>query len=398
MLLYLIACLTTYLPSSRFSYAIYFVLGFPYLFVLAFAVILINIYLYYRRQKDKEATAADEAGAAEPVQEGATTQPKPEQNRNKKRIWWLLLLLLPACKNIGLTFAFHPQQWQMKKNTAALRIMTWNVREFADSIKQADLAIRRTIEGITEYHPDIVCMQLHYDSVTLQDGQRLSVIKIMDSLGYPYHRSFYDTYMANGKEHSYTRSAAIYSRLPIDSSGSAATVATPENVSEFQHYRGKVGFVDVKWQNKPLRLYTARWQSRYLYFNSDYRDRRLKQRVYNRFKYITEAYPSIEEIHQKEAAIIRQEMDKSPYPFIFCGDMNGLSTSYNCEYLKGENLQDAFIKGGWGIGATYTYDRFTPILRIDVCLPDKKFKVLQATVAEKSIAGHYPLISDIDWK
>jgi exonuclease III len=219
----------------------------------------------------------------------------------------------------------------------------------------------------------------------------------MDSLGYPYHFSIYDTHWVGQTEKIYTGGgSAIYSKLPFDTMGSKAIVATFENISNHQDYMEKVGFIDIKWQNKPLRIYTARWQSFYLNVYVDSAQKTIAKQLFHSLNYIQEAFPSVEKTHQKEAGIIRNEMNKSPYPFVYCGDMNGLSTSYNCEYLKGKNLQDAFIKGGWSVGATFY--KIAPALRIDVCLPDKQFKVLQATVPKRKLSDHYPVIADIKWK
>lgn len=99
--------------------------------------------------------------------------------------------------------------------------------------------------------------------------------------------------------------------------------------------------------------------------------------------------------HQQEATQIRQVLDTSLYPVIYCGDLNTVPTSYPYRILKG-NMQDAFLQKGNGIGNTFY--KMAPTLRIDVCLADKAFKVLQCEVAEQKLSDHYAVVTDVCWK
>ena len=85
----------------------------------------------------------------------------------------------------------------------------------------------------------------------------------------------------------------------------------------------------------------------------------------------------------------------SPYPVVYCGDINTTPCSYNYRILK-DNLQDAFLAKGFGLGATFY--KILPTLRIDVFLADPVFKINQCTVVQRKLSDHYPIVTDISWK
>ena len=64
--------------------------------------------------------------------------------------------------------------------------------------------------------------------------------------------------------------------------------------------------------------------------------------------------------------------------------------------LKNNNLQDAFLAKGSGIGNTFY--KIGPTLRIDVCLADTSMQVLQCKREKKKLSDHYPVIADMKWK
>lgn len=68
-----------------------------------------------------------------------------------------------------------------------------------------------------------------------------------------------------------------------------------------------------------------------------------------------------------EAAVIESAMRASPYPVIFCGDINDVPMSYAYHLLRGDK-RDAFVESGSGLGGTYIGR--LPKLRIDHILHD----------------------------
>ena len=88
---------------------------------------------------------------------------------------------------------------------------------------------------------------------------------------------------------------------------------------------------------------------------------------------------------------IKEEMDKSPYPVIVCGDFNDVPNSYAYTTI-GKGMQNAFAKKGSGIGRTYS--GISPTLRIDNIFLDYKFEVKQFTRINKKLSDHFLVITD----
>jgi len=96
-----------------------------------------------------------------------------------------------------------------------------------------------------------------------------------------------------------------------------------------------------------------------------------------------------------QADVARQIMDDSPYPTIFCGDLNDTPNSY-CYFTIRGDMQDAFLKKGFGIGRTFS--SVSPTLRIDYIFADENFRIGQFTRVVKYLSDHFMLMADVELK
>src|SRR5690606_11286570 len=97
--------------------------------------------------------------------------------------------------------------------------------------------------------------------------------------------------------------------------------------------------------------------------------------------------------HRKiQVDIISQVLDDSPYPVLFCGDLNDVPNSYAYFNIRG-NMQDAFLAKDFGIGRTFT--ALSPTLRIDYIFADPEFHIEQFKRINKKYSDHYMLVSDL---
>lgn len=156
-----------------------------------------------------------------------------------------------------------------------------------------------------------------------------------------------------------------------------------------------VVYAGIRFKNKPVRIYTGHLASFRLYVDTANTQKDIYKITYDRKRAVQYKLREIEQLHQQQVNLIRDSIAKSPYPVIYCGDINITPCSYNYRTLK-NNLQDAFLAKGFGIGATFY--KILPTLRIDVCLADKAFSINQCTVISKKLSDHYPVITDISWK
>lgn len=86
----------------------------------------------------------------------------------------------------------------------------------------------------------------------------------------------------------------------------------------------------------------------------------------------------------------------SPYPLVLCGDFN--ETPQTRVYrLATEELEDAFLDKGSGMGATY--GGYIPFLRIDYILYSDAFEVLSFKKASDiQFSDHYPITATLKLK
>jgi endonuclease/exonuclease/phosphatase family metal-dependent hydrolase len=69
--------------------------------------------------------------------------------------------------------------------------------------------------------------------------------------------------------------------------------------------------------------------------------------------------------------------------------MNAVPSSYTYHVLKND-LQDAFLEKGTGIGASFY--KVLPMLRIDYCLADKRLAITGCAVIKEKLSDHYPVL------
>ena len=90
----------------------------------------------------------------------------------------------------------------------------------------------------------------------------------------------------------------------------------------------------------------------------------------------------------RQAAVVRQYISQSPYPVIVCGDFNDTPASFVYCTIT-ENLHDAFLEAGTGLGTTYAGN--LPFLRIDYILHSPQLKALHYQKHLVDYSDHYPV-------
>jgi endonuclease/exonuclease/phosphatase family metal-dependent hydrolase len=347
---FLLACLVPYLNPQKWWFVSFLGLGFPFL------LLLVILFL----------------------------------------IGWLLILrpryalisaiaLLPGIKSISVFFAFHNSGvFNYKKETGTLRVATWNVARFIEMRRNNNKGSQtrlKMMELIRQQGADVVCLQEFFHSLDSAWYQNLNYIS--DSLHYPY---WFFSHDLDADVH-YTGSV-IFSRYPIIDSG-MIRYPRPTLPDALIH-------ADIKVNDDTIRIYTTHLQS--LQFGKrDYEkigkiesaedslltnSRTILSKIKKGF-----SYRSI------QALIIDQVLGDSPYPVLFCADLNDVPDSYTYFKVRGD-MQDAFLKKGFGIGRTFS--ALSPTLRIDYIFADDHFKIKQFKRLVKHYSDHFMLIADIE--
>lgn len=360
LVFFLTGCLSPYLNPSTWWFFGFMGLIFPYLLFLLLAFLILWLFI------------------------------KPK--------WSLLslLALVLGWKSISSIFAFNLQhEFRIEKSPNAVRVMTWNVRRFIKPFSESfDTGIhpneQKMLDLIKEQNPDIICFQEFY---TADDGKYADNIRYFTrNMGYAYH------YFSNDwtRVKVYHSGTVIFSRFPIIDSGKISLAKALGDGVESLIY------VDVLHNKDTLRIYTGHLQS-FGFLRKDYNDlSRIKNQDSASLRASRNIFRKMRDAFKRRGAqadFIRAKLDMSPYPEVFCGDLNDVPNSYSYYKVKGDK-KDSFIARGLGFGRTY-YSfssgimRRLPTLRIDYIFADPRFSILQAHRIPRILSDHYPVVADL---
>lgn len=313
--------------------------------------------------------------------------------------WSILALLCFAIgwKSILAIFAFHigSDFEKDKKEKDALRIMTWNVRSFANAqekFRKPGLTTHqmRMFDLIKGYDPDVLTMQEFF---TVDSGKYFNTIRhFTKEMEYPY---YYFSKDQNKYRHHFS-GTIIFSKYPIIDTSITSLSLAKDDVTE------SLISADIVVRKDTIRVYTGHLQS-FGFQQREYEDiSKIKNDPDERLdasKNIIRKMKAAFERRGEQADFIRNKLDSSRYAEIFCGDLNDVPNSYTYFSVRG-NKKDAFIASNFGFGQTYYsfasgFMRNLPTLRIDYIFADPRFNVIQADRIPKVFSDHFPVVADI---
>ena len=92
----------------------------------------------------------------------------------------------------------------------------------------------------------------------------------------------------------------------------------------------------------------------------------------------------------RQAQIVKENINKSPYPVIVAGDFNDTPVSYSYRKIR-KGLNDSFVNSGYGAG--FTYKGNYPANRIDYILYDNALINSYFEIIKVKYSDHYPIIA-----
>jgi endonuclease/exonuclease/phosphatase family metal-dependent hydrolase len=310
-------------------------------------------------------------------------------------IGWLILLrprfaLLSFCalligyKSIVVFFAFHiPGSFRYNREAGTIRIVDWNVARFIEMKRNNNKGSQtrtKMIELLRQQNADILCLQEFFHS--FDSTYYANIDDISKELNYPY---WFYSHDVDGDKH-FTGNI-IFSRFPIVDSG-LIRFPRPTLPEALMH-------ADIKVNGDTIRVYTTHLQSLQL-GKSDYERlgeiKNAEDSILENSKTILSKLKRGFTHRSIQAEIIKEVLGDSPYPVIFCGDLNDVPNSFTYTTVRG-GMQDAFLKKGFGIGRTYA--ALSPTLRIDYIFADVDFSVRQFTRIIKNYSDHYTIVADL---
>jgi endonuclease/exonuclease/phosphatase family metal-dependent hydrolase len=349
---FLLACLVPYLHPQKWWFISFLGLAFPFLLVLV--ILFLAAWVIFLKPRYALLSA---------------------------------IALLLGIKSISVFLAFHaPKTFDYKKEPGTLRVVSWNVARFIELKRNTNAgSAKRTqmLELLKKQDADVLCLQEFHTST--DSSYYDNITPIQKELNYPY---FYFSFDADGDNHYY--SSIIFSRYPIIDSGKVRypRPSLPDVLLQ----------VDIKANNDTFRIYTTHLQSNQLGKKDYERIGKIKSGedslVSNSKNILSKLKKGIAN-RAMQADIVNEVVDNTPYPVLFCADLNDVPNSYTYFRAKG-SLQDAFLKKGAGIGRTFS--AISPTLRIDYIFADKRFRVKQYKRIVKNLSDHYLLVADVELK
>lgn len=311
---------------------------------------------------------------------------------------WLILMrprfalisgiaLLFCIKNISVLFAFHGGgRFDYSKKPGTVRVVSWNVARFIELKRNNNAGSQKRLKMfdlIRQQNADVLCLQEFHTST--DSSYYDNITPIQKDLGYPYYYFSFDN---DGDRHYY--SSIIFSRYPFVDTG---RIRYPRPTLP-----DVLMFADIKVGNDTIRVYTTHLQSVQLgKFDYD-RIRKIRNgddsMVANSKSILGKVRKGFAR-RSIQARLVHEVMENSPHPYMICVDMNDVPNSFAYQTVRGD-LQDAFLKKGFGLGRTFA--GISPTLRIDYIFAQEKFRIEQFNRVVKYLSDHFMLVADLELK
>jgi endonuclease/exonuclease/phosphatase family metal-dependent hydrolase len=300
----------------------------------------------------------------------------------RKRMWLSALAILVG---IGRIFAIA-QPFNMTdgkkavdEGNPAIKVMTFNVHVFnlydwKGNEKKKD----EILNFLRKESPDVVCFQEYYTSES--GAYRFNMNDTLKAIiPAEYSHIEYTTTLHGDKDHW---GIATFSKYPV---------VNKQAIRFRKKGRNLFLATDILAGNDTIRI-----------INTHLESIRFKEEDY---KFVSNIGGENEEeiagsmsilrkmkrAYSKRAlqvGVLKNEIAKSPYPVIVCGDFNDTPNSYTYSQLT-DGLKDSFRESGTGFGQTYA--GVFPSFRIDYILHDSRLLSTNYTTHKEDLSDHYPV-------
>lgn len=298
-----------------------------------------------------------------------------------------IVVLLIGLQQIMAVFAFNKNEiFRTNKRLNHIRILTWNIQYIEGTANNGKERLQNreaALNYLSTQHADIICLQ-EYANHNIADTTQTNEQAIIQKTGLVY--TYFPTRNASPHTHNFSVGSIIFSRYPIINSG----------FINYPNAADKLLFIDIANNKDTFRVYTTHLLS-FKFGQKEYQAiETLKQQKDNSIDASKTLYHKMKLGFQGRAIqtnIVCNQLQKSPYPSIICGDFNDVPNSFTYFNIR-QQKQDAFLQKGFGIGRTFR--GLSPTLRIDYIFVDTTFKVHQFNIATNiKTSDHYPLVADI---
>lgn len=291
-----------------------------------------------------------------------------------------IILLIPLLLNysnirnfIQLSGNAEPHQSLWRK-ADRIKVLTYNVQLFG-YYNSTDIK-DQLIGFLKDQNADIVCLQEYYE----RPGKDFLIRKWMNQAGYIYTTAR----SVNGV----TSGNVIYSKHKILSNGIVNGLSNHDAIfAEFEVDGKKIRVYNIHLssyrfdsQDHGFVIQAAKGENDLEYYKGG------ALRMLRKMKKATR-----ERSHQIDCILSHLNQPGWDGPVLVCGDMNDQPISYTYRTFIKDNLTDAFITQGKGLGQTY--EGFYPSYRIDYILYKGCLKSLYFNTHKVDYSDHRPVSS-----
>ena len=295
-------------------------------------------------------------------------------------IFWLLVyrkfMLFPLLALIGcwgsIRTYFPINGWGEDAPEGAIKILSYNTRAFGEKKPHTKERPNDVLAYLQNSDADVICLQEYIFGGKLKKKD----------IDYALRDYRYKHYQVLGKG---LNGLGCYSRYPILS---ATPILYKGTRNGSVAYRIKVGSDTLLVINNHLESNKILKSDVETY--QEMMDAPSKQNLFVGVRKLLGKVAKATSIRAKQADVLVETLrDLKEKAVVLCGDFNDTPISYTHHVLCDE-LQDAFVETGNGLGISYNKDRL--YVRIDHILLSKNLKVYDCTVDNRIKASdHYPI-------
>jgi len=277
-----------------------------------------------------------------------------------------LIIVFPL---FSRTLSIHSIDKQVD-STQNFRILDYNASSFGKyNMDSIPLQTKEIINWLADFPADIKCFQEFYHNDTKAN---LNTIRLMEKKGYHYYM-FSDSTLIKSDRGAF--GVVTFSKFPIIHTG---------EISFQGHKYNRCIYTDLVINKDTVRLFNFHMESMNIQANN------LVMKEVIGYK---EIYWRLKNGFIKrgdQALLVEEEIKKSPYPVIVCGDMNDTPYSFAYQRIR-KHLNNAFEEKGNGFGFSYNGKLF--FLRIDNQFFDENKFTIHSFKTHREIKNfdHFPI-------
>jgi len=308
--------------------------------------------------------------------------------RKKKFLFSLFAILVGFSKIFGIVELRLSGSESGVNDTTNSKLQTPNIKVMSFNVRLFDLynwfhnteTRKKIFEFLKQESPDVICFQEYYHTDPTRHGDFYANNDTLRSI-IPAAYSHIE-YNLTLREHEHF-GIATFSKYPIIN-------------KQALHFKKRGGnifiYSDVVVAEDTLRIVNAHLES--IRFKEE--DYRYIENISNDveqedvtggiriLKRMRRAYG----VRARQVDVLKDSINKSPYPVIVCGDFNDTPSSYTYHKIA-DGLVDSFRESGSGFGKTYA--GLFPSFRIDYIFHDPRLKSFNYTTHNQKLSDHYAI-------